>query len=62
MNTSSPERTILHVDMDAFYAAIELLDHPDYQDKPLVVGAPPDRCGVVDSQFVRFFAFLRSIV
>jgi DNA polymerase-4 len=47
MNTGSPERTILHVDMDAFYAAIEALDHPDYRGKPLVVGSPPDRRGVV---------------
>ncbi len=37
MNTGSPERTILHVDMDSFYGAIEVLDHPDYQDKSLVV-------------------------
>jgi DNA polymerase-4 len=47
MNSGVSERTILHVDMDAFYAAIEVLDHPDYQGKPLVVGSPPDRRGVV---------------
>ncbi|MCB1138227.1 MAG: DNA polymerase IV [Leptospiraceae bacterium] len=34
-------RRILHADMDAFYAAIEELDHPDWKDVPLVVGADP---------------------
>jgi DNA polymerase-4 len=41
------DTVILHVDMDAFYAAIEVLDHPEWKGLPLVVGAPPDRRGVV---------------
>lgn len=40
---------ILHVDMDAFYAAIEVLDHPEWRGLPLVVGAAPDRRGVVST-------------
>jgi len=36
-----PSRVVIHVDMDAFYAAIEELDHPEYRGKPLVVGADP---------------------
>lgn len=40
---------ILHVDMDAFYAAIEVLDHPEWAGRPLVVGAAPDRRGVVST-------------
>ena len=43
----SPSSVFLHVDMDAFYAAIEQRDHPDYRGKPLVVGAPPTQRGVV---------------
>ena len=39
-------KTIVHADMDAFYAAIEQLDNPDLRGKPVLVGPPSDR-GVV---------------
>ncbi len=34
-------RIILHVDLDAFFAAVEERQHPEYQGKPIIVGANP---------------------
>ncbi|MCX2483613.1 DNA polymerase IV [Pedobacter sp. MR2016-24] len=42
-----PQRKIIHIDMDAFYAAVEQRDFPEYKGKPLVVGGSPDGRGVV---------------
>ena len=42
--------TIMHVDMDAFFAAVEILDNPHYAGKPVIVGGHKDsKRGVVST-------------
>jgi len=45
--TPELHRKIIHIDMDAFFAAIEQRDFPAYRNKPVIVGGSPDARGVV---------------
>jgi DNA polymerase-4 len=38
-------RKIIHVDMDAFYASIEMRDNPDFRTQPLVIAHDPRQTG-----------------
>ena len=38
---------IIHVDMDAFFASVEMRDHPELRGKPLIIGSLPTERGVV---------------
>lgn len=40
-------RKIIHVDMDCYYAAIEIRDNPSLRNKPIAVGGPADSRGVL---------------
>ncbi|MBR3318665.1 MAG: DNA polymerase IV [Atopobiaceae bacterium] len=37
------------MDLDAFFASVEQLDHPEWRGKPVIVGGSPDRRGVVST-------------
>ena len=43
------ERKIIHVDMDAYFAAVEIRENPELKGKCVIVGGPPNSRGVVST-------------
>lgn len=46
-NRTQSNQIIIHVDMDAFYASVEMRDDPSLRGKPLIIGSLPTERGVV---------------
>jgi DNA polymerase-4 len=45
----NPARCIFHIDMDAFFASVEVVKNPNLKGIPVIVGGRPDKRGVVST-------------
>ena len=57
--SNAPPRLIAHLDMDAFYASVELLRYPDLRGQAVVIGGGRDRQPVLQPDGTRRYATLR---
>jgi DNA polymerase-4 len=51
-DVDSSGATVLHVDMDAFFASVELLDHPELVHRPVIIGHEGGRGVVTSANYV----------
>ncbi len=57
---AAPARRIAHLDMDAFYASVELLRYPELRGLPVVIGAGADKQPRLQADGTRVFSRLRG--
>ena len=57
---TAPRRLIAHLDMDAFYASVELLRYPELRGRAVVIGGGRDRQPVLRPDGTRHYASLRD--
>ena len=59
---TAPERRIAHLDMDAFYASVELLRYPELKGQPVVIGGRSANQPTTTADGTRRFSLLRDYV
>ncbi|MDE2427563.1 MAG: DNA polymerase IV [Burkholderiales bacterium] len=59
---SAPPRRIAHLDMDAFYASVELLRYPELRGQPVIIGGRSSHAPVLQSDGTRVYARLKDYV
>jgi len=60
IEVAAPPRRIAHLDMDAFYASVELLRYPELRGLPVIIGGRRDQQPVVQADGSRRFPRLRD--